>query len=565
MSTSSAYEARIAIRGLSCGSVPDAHRNASRDIRQPGHQPGVRRRREFGRAGTHTISSSSTIARRTRCRLSGLSIQYTSATGVGNFGANATLLAELPNVMLDPDTYFLVQMAGGSTGAALPTPDHIDPTPIAMALGAGKVALVTGTATLGCNGGSTPCDAAQLSRIIDLVGYGNANFFEGAAAAGALSNTTAAVRLAGNVDTDNNSADFAVRAPEPRNTSFEPPPPPVSKPIYELQGEEETSAFKDTNVSTTGIVTARKTNGFFLQVPDIERDGDDDTSDALFVFTSVAPAVAVGDEVRVVGRLVEFRSGSAVTPGTLTEISNPVVTILSSGNALPTALDLAALLAAPASFSSRAEQFEQYEAMLVTTSSMDVVGPSNTFGELYAVVSGTPRPFRELGIDVGEALPVEAPAGVERFDGNFERVMLDSDDLVNAAGVRRRATGPSGRDSRRTSAGSRHLRATRLRVRQLSCRARYVGNGIGRPIASAGSSARAWRVHDRVAQSREFPRRHRELRKPKGKSSTADRRRASCAGYPWPHRSRRPRRSRVAGICDQRRSGHGLSGVPARR
>jgi predicted extracellular nuclease len=368
--------------------------------------------------------------------LGGLSIQYASATGTGNFGASTTQLTELPNVTLDPDRYFLVQMAGGTTGAALPTPDHVDPTPILMAAGAGKVALVTGTDTLGCNGGSTLCNPAQLARIIDLVGYGTANFFEGAAV-GTLSNTTAGVRLAGNVDTDDNSADFEVKTPNPRNRAFEPPPPPVHRPIYELQGDEETSLFKDTDVSTTGIVTARKTNGFFIQVPDIEGDGDVNTSDALFVFTGVAPVMAVGDEVRVVGRLVEFRSTSAVSQGTLTEISNPVVTVLSSGNTLPAALDLAALLAAPASFTSRADQFEQYESMLVTTSTMDVVGPSNAFGELYAVVSGTPRTFREPGIDVGEPLPAEAPAGVERFDGNFERVMLDSDDLVNAAGARR--------------------------------------------------------------------------------------------------------------------------------
>ena len=306
-----------------------------------------------------------------------------------------------------------------------------------MAAGAGKVALVTGTDTLGCNGGSTPCGAAQLARIIDLIGYGNANFFEGVAA-GTLSNTTAAIRTAGNIDTDNNSVDFEVRAPAPRNGTFEPPPPPVSKPIYELQGEEETSAFKDTDVSTTGIVTARKTNGFFLQVPDVEGDGNPLTSDALFVFTGSAPTVAVGDE----GRRRRPPCGvplvvSAATPGTLTEITSPIVTILSSGNTLPTALDLAALLSPPDSFSSRVQQFERYEAMLVTTPTMDVVGPSNTFGELHAVVSGVARPFREPGVDISKPLPVDAPAGVPRFDGNFERVMLDSDDLVDAAGVRR--------------------------------------------------------------------------------------------------------------------------------
>ena len=370
--------------------------------------------------------------------LNGLSIQYASATGTGAFGANAGQLTELPNVAVDPGKYFLVQQASNAAvGAPLPTPDHADPTPIAMAAGAGKVVLVTGTTTLGCNGGSTACNATQLARIIDLVGYGNANFFEGSAPAGTLSSTAAAIRISGNVDTDNNAADFDVRTPAPRNGNFEPPPPPVEKPIYELQGEEETSAFAGMDVSTTGIVTARKTNGFFLQMPDIESDGDPDTSDALFVFTSTAPTAAVGDEVRVIGRLVEFRSSSAVTTGTLTEITSPTLTILSSGNTLPAALDFGPLLGSPGSFSNRVQQFERYEAMLVTTPSMDVVGPSNTFGELYAVVSDIARPFREPGIDIGEPLPVEAPAGVSRFDGNFERVMLDSDDLVDAAGVRR--------------------------------------------------------------------------------------------------------------------------------
>ena len=66
--------------------------------------------------------------------------------------------------------------------------------------------------------------------------------------------------------------------------------------------------------------------------------------------------------------------------------------------------------------------------MLVTAPSMDVVGPTNGFGELYAIISGVARPFREPGVDISEELPAEAPPAVPRFDSNFERVMLDSDD-----------------------------------------------------------------------------------------------------------------------------------------
>jgi uncharacterized protein len=154
--------------------------------------------------------------------LAGLSIQYTSATGTGNLGANSGQLTELPNVTLAPGQYFLVQQAAGAgNGVALPTPDLVDATPIAMAAGAGKVALVTGTTSLGCNGSAgQPCSAEQLARVVDLVGYGNANFFEGGGAAPTLTNTTAALRReSGCTDTDQNGADFTAGAPAPRNTA----------------------------------------------------------------------------------------------------------------------------------------------------------------------------------------------------------------------------------------------------------------------------------------------------------------------------------------------------------
>ena len=103
--------------------------------------------------------------------LDGMSLQYASATGTANFGANAAMLTELSG-SLAPGQYLLVQeSSNAAVGAPLPTPDLVDATPILMAAGAGKVALVTGQTTLGCNGGSAqPCDAAALARIVDLVG-----------------------------------------------------------------------------------------------------------------------------------------------------------------------------------------------------------------------------------------------------------------------------------------------------------------------------------------------------------------------------------------------------------
>jgi len=152
--------------------------------------------------------------------LAGWSVQYTSATGTGNFGATATQITPLSG-SLAPGAYLLIQEASNAAvGSPLPAPDVTDPSPINMSGTAGKVALVNTTTPLGCNGGSTPCPPAALATIVDLVGYGGANFFEGAGAAPALSNTTAAFRQAdGCTDSDDNSADFSAGAPSPRNAA----------------------------------------------------------------------------------------------------------------------------------------------------------------------------------------------------------------------------------------------------------------------------------------------------------------------------------------------------------
>ena len=109
--------------------------------------------------------------------LNGMTVQYASATGTGNFSVGATL----PNVTLAPGQYFLVGMASGANGAALPTVDASGTS--AMSGTAGKVILANSTTALACNGGSTACSSAQTSLILDLVGFGTANFFEGTAAA----------------------------------------------------------------------------------------------------------------------------------------------------------------------------------------------------------------------------------------------------------------------------------------------------------------------------------------------------------------------------------------------
>jgi len=103
--------------------------------------------------------------------------------------------------------------------------------------------------------------------------------------------------------------------------------PPVT--IMQIQGHGTASLLNGQTVTTNGnVVTAKKSNGFFMQDP--IGDGDLTTSDGIFVFTSSAPAVAVGDQVNVTGKVQEF-SGS-------TELSNtPTVTVTGPAPVQPTA------------------------------------------------------------------------------------------------------------------------------------------------------------------------------------------------------------------------------------
>jgi uncharacterized protein len=149
--------------------------------------------------------------------VNGMSVQYASATGTGNFGSSSSQLTALSG-SIAPGGYLLVREAAGTTpSGTLPTPDLTGS--INMSGTGGKVALVSSTTTLGCNGSSAPCSASQLALIVDLVGYGGATFYEGAAAA-TLSNTTAGLRGSGGcADTDDNAADFTAAAPAPRNSA----------------------------------------------------------------------------------------------------------------------------------------------------------------------------------------------------------------------------------------------------------------------------------------------------------------------------------------------------------
>lgn len=109
----------------------------------------------------------------------------------------------LDPLIIAPFGYLLVGQAAGNSGDGSPLPLPDTTGTINLNASDGKVRLV---------------DSAGI--VVDLVGYGNANEYEGSGPVGKLSATKAAVRGDdGCLDTDQNVTDFLIALPIPRNST----------------------------------------------------------------------------------------------------------------------------------------------------------------------------------------------------------------------------------------------------------------------------------------------------------------------------------------------------------
>lgn len=156
-------------------------------------------------------------------------------------------------------------------------------------------------------------------------------------------------------------------------------------------------------VTVEGVVTgdfqSGGFNGFTVQDPG---DGDDVTSDGIFVFRG--PAVAAGDRVRVTGVVSEFNGLTEITT------SDAGVTILSSGNALPAARALSLPLT----------DAEASESMLVTFGDPLVINEYFNYDRFGEIVLGTTRQ------DTPTAVVEPGAAALELAAANLaHRITLD--------------------------------------------------------------------------------------------------------------------------------------------
>ncbi|MEE1819028.1 endonuclease/exonuclease/phosphatase family protein [Streptomyces sp. SP18ES09] len=178
--------------------------------------------------------------------------------------------------------------------------------------------------------------------------------------------------------------------------------------VHDIQGTTRVSPLVGKQVTgVTGIVTGVRTygsRGFWIQDP--EADANPATSEGVFVFTSSVPTVAVGDAVSVNGTVTEYVPGGLTSGNqSLTQISKPVVTVVSKDNPVPAPVRISAW-SVPDAYAPEGDPaaggsingltldpetyaldyYESLEGMNVRIGSSRVVGATDPYAELWVTV-----------------------------------------------------------------------------------------------------------------------------------------------------------------------------------
>ncbi|SBN61336.1 Predicted extracellular nuclease [Curtobacterium sp. 9128] len=364
--------------------------------------------------------------------LDGWSLQYRSATGSAAFSTSG-LAGTVP-----ANGTFLVTMAGnGATGAELPAAD--DTATLNTSGTTGTLVLSDQSQALTLPTGAI---AAGTAGVVDLLGYGASNTFEGHVRTVDGGNTVpnGLVRQ-GTVDSDDNAADFSVTTTlTPTNAAGETAPTTPTDPtepteptdpgapaeavtIAQLQGTTDTSPYVGKTVVTKGVVTAVYAtggfNGYTVQTPGTGGAidlGTHTASDGVFVFSSAtASRVAAGDYVELTGSVSEYYG--------LTELNVAASGMTKLTETVP------APQAATVAFPSSDAQRESLESMLVAPQGDYTVADNyttNQYGEIV-LASGTKRLIQPTEV----ARPGSAAAKAVEADNAARKVTLDDGGSTN--------------------------------------------------------------------------------------------------------------------------------------
>ena len=348
----------------------------------------------------------------------------------------------------------------------------------------GKVVLVDNSTPLTCNGGSIACSADQLSHITDVVGYGNANFFETAAAPAASSTLALFRKDGGRQDGDNNASDFATGAPAPRNRNSPLLPPASSLSAAILPnnatvpvGTPVTFGVSATNGGSPATVTAVTWSSSNQAVVDALTVGGDPgltatatplakgtTTITAAVTTSIGPVTA-SVTLTVVGSVATVTVSPATFSVTVGATKTFAATALDSDgqpastNITWSSLDpnIATIDAASGLATAKAAGTVTIRAtssngktgdasLTVTSADNGPIVPTTTFVSEFH--------YDNIGTDANEAIEIESPAGTSftgwslvLYDGatgnpytngsTWSLTALHADDLRQPAGHRR--------------------------------------------------------------------------------------------------------------------------------
>ncbi|MEV0776056.1 endonuclease/exonuclease/phosphatase family protein [Streptomyces sp. NPDC050428] len=193
--------------------------------------------------------------------------------------------------------------------------------------------------------------------------------------------------------------------------------------IHGIQGSGRISPLVGTAVADVpGIVTGVRTygsRGFWFQDPNPDKDAA--TSEGIFVFTNAVPTVAVGDSIKVSGTVTEYIPGGAASGNqSLTQISSPKITVVSSGNKVPAPVTISAK-SVPAAYAPNGtaatgnsinglplkprsyalDYYESLEGMNVRVGTSRVVGATDPYSELWVTVKPSENANRRGGTVYG--------------------------------------------------------------------------------------------------------------------------------------------------------------------